>query len=189
MVNIIKSVEELNGLDIGVAGVIPFSFQEGELYFLFGREAKNNKKEDRALWGDFGGTIRKEKEKNFEGLVREFWEETNGLFGTVEGIRSYINENFSKLLIVHCEKYNGVIVFLPMEYEKKYERMFHTQNILYKHVLDTKKEIQRARSRGLLEKDLIQWYTMAEIMKQKKKFRKCNHDIIDFMNETFNPSL
>lgn len=36
----IKTIEELDKLDITDAGVIPFSFYKGEFYFLFGREAK-----------------------------------------------------------------------------------------------------------------------------------------------------
>ena len=164
MIDIVKNLEELNTLVIKNGGVIPFSYHNGEFYFLFGREARDSRTDDRSLWGDFGGKIKNEKENNLEGIVREFWEGSNGLFGT----------------------YEGIVIFLPMEYDKKYERIFHTGNVLYKHVLDTKKEIQKARSRGLLEKDLIQWYTISEILKLKKKFRKCNSEIIDYMKDTFN---
>ena len=186
MIDIVKNLEELNTLVIKNGGVIPFSYHNGEFYFLFGREARDSRTDDRSLWGDFGGKIKNEKENNLEGIVREFWEGSNGLFGTYEGIKNYIVSNIEKLLVINSTEYEGIVIFLPMEYDKKYERIFHTGNVLYKHVLDTKKEIQKARSRGLLEKDLIQWYTISEILKLKKKFRKCNSEIIDFMKDTFN---
>jgi len=181
MVEKIKTIDELNGLEITDGGIIPFAFNEGEIHFLLGREAKDIKSEDRALWSDFGGKIRKNKENNFEGLTREFWEESNGLLCSMEGIRKYIMDNFEKLLIVHSKDYNGVIVFIPIEYDKKLENIFKTNTVFYKHLLDTKKEIQKARKRGLLEKDMIQWHTLAEISKTKKKFRKRILEIMDYI--------
>lgn len=186
MVILIKTEGELNDLKIRSGGIIPFSFYDGELYFLFGREAKDNHTEDRALWGEFGGLIEKNKECNLDGIIREFWEETNGMFGTIEGIRAYIKNNFSKLLIAFVETYEGVVILLPIEYDKKYIRMYHTTYILHKHILDTKKEIQKARKRGLLEKDQIQWYSYNDLSKSRKKFRKSNYDIIQLILDSFN---
>lgn len=185
MVNVIKDIDELNKIDIESGGIIPFSFSGGELYFLFGRETKELKGDDRALWGDFGGNIKKEKENNLEGLIREFWEGTNGIFGTVEGTKKYLRENFNKLLVLYLSDYKGVILFLPIEYDKKFERIFYTTTILYKHILDKKNEIHKARQRGLLEKDMIQWFTLNDILKQKKRFRKKNQELINAMSEIF----
>ncbi len=188
MVKLIKTETELNEMKIRNGGIIPYSFYEGEIYFLFGREAKDNHTEDRALWGEFGGLIEKNKESNLDGIVREFWEETNGMFGTIESIRGYIKNNFEKLLVAFVDTYEGVFILMPIEYDKKYVRMYYTTYILHKHILDTKKEIQRARKRGLLEKDQIQWYSYNELGKSKKRFRKSNHDIIQLLLDTFNVS-
>ena len=37
-------------------------------------------------------------------------------------------------------------------------------------VLDKKTEIQKTKQRGLMEKDMIQWFTMNELLKLKKRF-------------------
>lgn len=108
------------------------------------------------------------------------------MLGTIEGIKKYFKENYEKLLSVHFPEYNGVIVFLPIEYDKKFERIFYTTSILMKHALDKKKEIQNIKKRGLMEKDMIQWYTLNEVSKQRKKFRKSNHEVLQFISDTFN---
>jgi len=189
MIDKIKTIEELNNLEISNAGIIPFSFLDGELYFLFGREAKDIKSEDRSLWGDFGGKIKKEKENNLEGMIREFWEGSNGVLGENENITNYINSNFEKLLVVHSKEYKGVILFLPITYDKKIEKIFSSTTKLIKHVLDKKTEIQKTKQRGLMEKDMIQWFSMNELLKLKKRFRQKNQEILQIINIVFTPNL
>ena len=40
-------------------GILPISFKDGKIYFLFSRESGGKKYKDGGLWSDFGGSKRK----------------------------------------------------------------------------------------------------------------------------------
>jgi hypothetical protein len=181
----IETILELNEMDINGAGAIPFSFHENEYYFLFGRETKDVNWSDRGLYGSFGGGIKKEKEKNIDGLIREFWEETNGFFGERKVIDKYIKKNFSKMLAVNSDVYRGVILFLPVKYEPSLSKYFSFSNNFTKKILNNKKEIEIIRNNGFLEKDKAKWMKIDDIQKNMKKFRNCEKELVDFIIEHF----
>lgn len=184
---LIKSIEELNGMQIKGGGILPFAFHEGDFHFLFGRETKDVKWSDRGLWGTWGGEVKRDKETNLEGIIREFWEETNGLFGSKDSLNAYVNNNFQKLLVVYTPNFEGITIFLPTTYNKSLEKMFNASTHFCKTLLNGKKEIAKARQRGFLEKDAMQWFTINDIGKAQKRFRKMVHDLIEYMNQNFNP--
>jgi len=186
---IVDSLEELEGMDINGCGVVPFSYSEGDLYFLFGREAKDIRWAEKGLWGDFGGSINRTKESNFEGMIREFWEETNGIFGKIENIENYVKENFEKMLFIYSPVYRGVILLLPVEYDKNLPKYFNLSYSFSKILVDSKKELAKVRNRGLLEKDTANWFTIADLKKNLKKFRKCDSEIIQYLFDNFNPKV
>ena len=181
----IETISELNEMNINGAGAIPFSSHENEYYFLFGRETKDVNWSDRGLYGSFGGGIIKEKEKNIDGLIREFWEETNGFFGEYEFIDKYIKDNFNKILNVQSDVYRGVILFLPVKYEPSLSKYFSFSNNFTKKILNNKKEIEIIRNNGFLEKDKAKWMKIDDIKKNMKKFRNCEKEVIDFIIEHF----
>ena len=186
---IVDSLEELEGMDINGCGVVPFSYSEGDLYFLFGREAKDIRWTEKGLWGDFGGSINKTKESNFEGMIREFWEETNGIFGKMENLKNYVKDNFEKMLFIYSPVYRGVILLLPVEYDKNLPKYFNLSYSFSKILLDSKKELAKVRNRGLLEKDTANWFTITDLKKNLKKFRKCDSEIIQYLFDNFNPKV
>lgn len=183
------SEEELNGMEMNGGGIIPFSYYNGDLYFLFGRESKDIKWSEKGLWSNFGGTINRTKESNMEGIVREFWEESSGIFGTKDGIESYIRESFKKLLVVHSPVYKGAVIFLPVEYDKNLPKYFNWNYAQSKNLLNGKRELEKVRQRGLLEKDSAMWFTIADLRKNRKKFRKCDYEILDYIGEKFTPVI
>jgi len=182
----IETILELNEIDMYGAGAIPFSFYENEYYFLLGRETKDVNWSDRGLYGSFGGGIKKDKEKNIDGLIREFWEETNGFFGEHELIDKYIKDNFNKIFNVHSDVYRGVVLFLPVKYESSLAKYFSFSNNFTKKILNNnKKEIEIIRNNGFLEKDKAKWMKIDDIQKNMKKFRNCEKEVIDFIIENF----
>lgn len=184
MVFLIKSIEELNGIEIENGGIIPFSFYENDFYFLFGRYGKDIKGNSQ-IWGELGGKINKEKNNNFDGTIRKFWENVNGIIGTREGLKNYVTNNFSNLLIVYDDEYKGVIIFLPVEYDKKLEKIFIGATQMNKYILDKKGEIMKAKKRNLLERDQVKWFKLGELIENKNKFKKSNEEIINFINNKF----
>ena len=184
--SVINTLEELNGLDVSGGGILPFSFYNGELYFLYGRENEDIRWSDSGMWADFGGAIDK-NESNIDGGIREFWEETNGIFGDIRLIKGYIYKNFDKLLVLYSEKNSNFSIFLPIQYDKKIEKQFINSIKYSKKLLNyDKKKINNAIKNGLLEKDKIKWFSVKEIKKNINKFRICNNDYTKFIIENFN---
>jgi hypothetical protein len=181
----IETIDELNNMNINGAGAIPFSFHDNDYYFLFGRETKDLKWSDSGLYGSFGGGIKKEKEKNIDGLIREFWEETNGFFGEREVIDNYIKKNFSEMLAVNSDVYRGVILFLPVKYEPELSKYFSFSYNFTKKILNNKKKIENIRNKGFLEKDKAKWMKIDDIQKNMKKFRECEKEVANFIIKYF----
>lgn len=181
----IKGISELNKMKINGVGILPFSFYKGEYYFLYGREAKDINWDERGLWGNFGGSVNKTKETNFEAMIREFWEETNGVFGDKKQIEQYINKNQSKLLIVHSEGYKGVVLFLPIKYSKEIEKSIEITFKFVKDVLENKKNLENSRKRGFLEKDMGKWFNINELKKNMHIFRNCEKELIGYIGQKF----
>ena len=74
------------------AGILPISFKDGKIYFLFSREAGDKKFRDTGKWSDFGGS--KEKNETYEQTaIREGWEESNGILGNKKAISSLLHNN------------------------------------------------------------------------------------------------
>ncbi len=72
-------------------GILPISFKNGNIYFLFGREAPSQYA-DSGLWSDFGGG--KESNETYkETAIREGWEETDGILGNKQMIKYLIDNN------------------------------------------------------------------------------------------------
>jgi hypothetical protein len=61
------------------AGIIPYTFRNGELLFLFQQLKNPNIKKERG-WNDFGGKRIDDLETTFQTAAREFSEETSCLF-------------------------------------------------------------------------------------------------------------
>lgn len=58
--------------EIYSAGVLPYTFYKGTIYFLLGRDADNK-------WSDFGGRVEPKDRSDYEATAaREFFEETLG---------------------------------------------------------------------------------------------------------------
>jgi 8-oxo-dGTP pyrophosphatase MutT (NUDIX family) len=84
------------------AGVIPYTMHKGQLHFLFGQDKRSND------LCDFGGG-RKKGETSHDAALREFKEETNGLFG--EGKQVTLDK--AKGLV--CRHRKNMIFFLPVD--------------------------------------------------------------------------
>lgn len=81
-------------------GVIPYTMKDGKIYFLLARHG-----ESRDL-GDFGGGIKKH-EFSLNGSIREYIEETHGMFSVST------NDLLDKLALV--DGVNMSIVFVPVD--------------------------------------------------------------------------
>lgn len=87
------------------AGVIPYTVHNDRLYFLFGRDYKTGE------ICDFGGG-RKKNETSKDTAIREFKEETNGIFSKL-----YSDTCFDRAVKVVCKlpRPKNMIFFLPVK--------------------------------------------------------------------------
>lgn len=85
-------------------GITPYTFKDGKMYLLLGRESKNGKKIT-----DLGGGIKKKERVNtLSAGRREFTEESNGV---LERFLRDLNE----LISIVDEDNNIAVVYLPVD--------------------------------------------------------------------------
>ena len=92
------------------AGIIPYPLINEEIWFLLAQHRETKE------FGDFGGGVRK-TEFALEGAVREFGEETSGVFGDLQ---LTLNDLSCSLAVVDAKQYMTVIFMYldPMWFEK-----------------------------------------------------------------------
>ena len=179
---IIKTLEELNSKKVNGGGVIPYTKNENEYLFLFGRESIERKWEDSGKWGDFGGKFN-DDETNLDGIIREFYEESHGFFGNKEYLNKYFTKNISNLLILFSKEYDGIIIFLPINYNPDLPNFFKNSIFITKDILVRKGAIKMAQNRGFFEKDDVSFFSIKEIIEKQKKFRKNINEILKYLIE------
>ena len=143
------------------AGILPISFKDGKIYFLFSREAGDKKFRDTGKWSDFGGS--KEKNETYEQTaIREGWEESNGILGNKKAISNLLHNNLLdtitdrgyKVHIVYIN-YNDVS---PRQFRRDFLKMYNEHP-------------EKIRKKGLYEKDMIKWFSYDELKKKIQDFR------------------
>lgn len=87
------------------AGIIPYTFHEGNLYFLFQHTKESVKKKDLG-WNDFGGKRIDDNETTYEIAAREFSEETSCLFYLKENKNGIYEKYYDSLKDNNELKYN-----------------------------------------------------------------------------------
>ena len=147
------------------AGILPVAIHQGRLYFLFGQE------QDTHQWSDFGGGSQG-SETPLQTALREGCEELNGFYGNKEQVRRYLrNHLITKLKF---DQYTAFVMLVPFDPDLP----FYFQN---NHTF-TKAHLPRQVGQdGLFEKNKIQWFTLADVLRQRKKFRPFYRNIVDLL--------
>ena len=139
-----------------MAGILPVAFNNGRIYFLYGRETVDVKWKDSGKWSDFGGSIEK-GETLKSTAIREGYEETAGILGDEKAIRNLVDKNLIIKLTVN--KFTTYIVEIPYDkyLPKKYRKTY----------LDTKKNNLDliTNKNGLWEKDKMKWVEYKELLR------------------------
>lgn len=99
----LKIAKQLTGPQVRSVrcGIIPYTFSGGRLHFLLGRDKTTGE------LGDFGGGVKKD-EWLLTGGLREFIQETKGIFG---GLYNSINQLTNKLALYSPQM---TIIFVPV---------------------------------------------------------------------------
>ena len=179
----IKTLGDIETTKMTNGGIVPFGYSDGELYFLFGKETRDVKSANTNLMGVFGEVL-PEGDK-LDGIVNNFWLSSFGFFGTKDKILEHVKANLDKLVIIECKTYNGIVIFLPIEYDKHLEKYFGNIHATFKLMIASKKDIVRKRDKGYLKKDLVKWYTINDLKTSLRRFRLDNYDIVRYVISKF----
>ena len=155
------------------ASILPVSIYKNKLYFLFGKE---NSMEDSAKgWSDFGGRCDK-GETLYQTAIREGSEELTGFLGNNKELSNIIKQNGGTLKMKHNE-YDIHIFFLP--YDDNLPKYYNYNHKFLWEKMD-KKLLNKTK---LFEKIEIKWFSVDDLVKQRKVFRNFYQEITDLFIE------
>lgn len=143
------------------SGILPYAKHEGKLYFLLGQEDSWEPEwSERDLWCEFAGKIERGESPYICG-IREGYEETMGIFGSIEELKMKLNPR-DVIIINKCGYLPLKIEFdqnLPILFER-----FRNYSLEYlnKHSNHNKRRILMS---GRYEKKAIAWFDTNEMDK------------------------
>jgi len=154
------------------AGLLPAAVHKGVIYLLFGRENELN---DTPGWADFGGGT-KRNETILEAASREGSEELNGLLGSQSTLKKVAVRR--KIAELKFKTYTTIV--FKTEYDEKLEEYYSNNYRFFEKYLPAAKKNPH---NGLLEKAEIQWFSFAELRKNRAKFRPFYRNMVDMILE------
>ena len=154
------------------AGCLPVAWHAGKMYFLFGKEAYN----DRAPgYSDFTGGLEK-NESIYEGALREFAEETTGFFGDVGELDQLIYNNGGCLQLDLGERGDYHVHVFRMKMDPVVVECYNRNHaFIYDHVSNHR----FLKSTKIFEKIRIDWMTPEEMRRRRREFRPFYRQIVD----------
>jgi len=147
---------------------LPVAWHQGELYFLFGKEAHDDSAPG---FSDFGGRVEKNEDIYAAGL-REMAEETTGFLGGPDEVAALIERNGGVFTLSH----NGYHVHLfRLDYDPKLVEYYNNNHRFVAQRLDP----AYLKKTMIFEKVEIQWMTVAEMRERRGEFRRFYQRIVD----------
>jgi len=158
------------------AGFLPTTLHNGQLYFLFGKE---NIYATTPGYADFGGGA-DNNETFFDTAIREFTEETTGLFGNKTQLKKYVKQfgTFSIDYQPKSKKYTTYRTYiLPIHYNPYIVEFYNNNHAFLKEKLPTK----LYKNAKYLEKSELKWFSLNDIKKNDYMFRTYYQDILKLL--------
>jgi 8-oxo-dGTP pyrophosphatase MutT (NUDIX family) len=150
-------------------GILPIAIHNNNIYLLFSREALTPSHSASGQWSDFGGGHEK-NETPYDTAVREGFEESNGLFKSIDQVKDLIKTN----LIGKIETNNYVCYMVEIPWDAKIPKRF--KKVYDDALRDTPDLVMKHN--GLYEKDKAMWLKLEQIIKKKRVFRRWYHSIL-----------
>tara|TARA_B100000795_G_scaffold268224_2_gene254772 strand:+ start:1395 stop:1886 length:492 start_codon:yes stop_codon:yes gene_type:complete len=160
-----------------MAGILPITFHKKKIFFLLARESKDATWKGAGKWSDFGGG-REKNETLKETAIREGFEETMGVFGTIKEIRHLMKHNLTKKFTVN--NYTTFVIEVP--YTKELPKIFRKD---YLHTFKNNKKLVTDHN-GLYEKDMLKWVELKNVKEMYPKLRTWYKPMLSKIYEHFN---
>lgn len=156
------------------ASILPVTIYKGKLYFLFGKERPND---ENPGWSDFGGGT-DNKESYMQTAIREGGEELTGFLGSDADIKQLLTK-FGTFDVDF--KSTGFSVYrvhiFPMKYEPMLPHYYNNNQRFLQKRLDPKV----IRDTKIFEKQQIKWFSVDDIVKNKKQFRSFYQNVVELI--------
>ena len=156
------------------ASILPVTIYKGKLYFLFGKERPND---ENPGWSDFGGGT-DNAESYMQTAIREGGEELTGFLGSDADIKHLLTKYGTFDVDFKSTGFSVYRVHIfPMDYEPMLPHYYNNNQRFLQKRLDPK----IIRDTKIFEKQQIKWFSVDDIVKQKKQFRSFYQNIVDLI--------
>jgi hypothetical protein len=149
---------------------LPVAVHNNKLFFLFGRELDNDSAPG---FSDFGGKVNN-GENIYKAGIREFTEETTGLFGNEADVEHLINRNGGVHKLRPMNTYNIRVV--RIDYCPQMITFF---NNTHKFIHSNVKDAKSLKKTCIFEKVEIAFMTREEALARRNEFRHFYREILD----------
>lgn len=159
--------------------ILPITIHNNKVYLLFGKERDID---ENPGWSDFGGGSDK-GENLFQTASREGSEELTGFLGSKNDIKLLLNKYGTYNIDYNSQGYTTYRCHIfPMEYDSMLPFYYNNNQNFLQSNLDP----NIIKNTKIFEKTQIKWFSLDEIKKDKKKFRKFYQHIINLILEKKN---
>ena len=145
------------------AGILPVTVFKGTIFFLLGKEYKNN------YWCDFGGSSNN-FESTFKTAIREGYEELDGFLGDKKELENRVYNN----LIKQCFTKRYTTFLFNVDYEEINNLPYYFNN----HRNFINRELTYEKKEGLFEKSEVKLFTKKELIRDINDIRPFYREII-----------
>ena len=158
------------------AGILPMAINEGKVYFLFSRERDLGEFKESGLWSDFGGKDEKD-ESPMETSIREGYEESSGLLGTIKDIIFLVKKKCVKHILIPNYVTYVVLIDYDPELPERFKEDFEIINDNFPNFVK--------KSNGYYEKDELRWIEKKDLKKNLKIMRPWYKEVVEHLiNDT-----
>lgn len=150
------------------AGILPYAVHQGELYFLVGRDWRDEG------WSDFGGKVEGCDNYNIKSTaIREFYEETVGCVQTIDNVAKWLHEN-REYTEIQSKTLNGspYFMFLVEIPYLNYRHVFHKVSHFLKYT--------RCDTHKYFEKNDIRWVPLHVLFEHHNNKRNSKESFFQF---------
>jgi len=140
--------------------------------FLFGKEQASN---DTPGWADFGGGA-EGKETDRVIALREWYEESSGVFGTFATYRQLFTKGLVRTFTNASRQYTVFLVRVP------YDPMLATH---YNRISDffERSSLDTRATKGLFEKARMEWFSVTDMRRRRGQFRMYYRELVGMVVE------
>ena len=156
------------------ASILPITYHDGQIYFLFGKERVLD---ENPGWSDFGGGT-DAGETFMQTAVREGVEELTGFLGSKQDIKKHINKFGTYKIDYKNKGYSTYRCHLyPIDYDNKMTFYYNNNHRVIEKYL-SEKIIMDSK---IFEKTELRWFSFSKLKKEKHIFRSFYREIVQLL--------